>query len=150
MSEPGYATSRKAFFKAVGIGTSMVSLPADGWAALPDLAPALNKSEGCLGSVLQAHDWQRWICIGAIDRYTIETTAHGAELTAAIHRIPSEADAIEWSHGDWIFGFTTQHFHIGFDGAVVEEPSTFPIGDELVGQEFSIRLVGEVKLSANS
>ena len=147
MAEPDHAASRKAFFKAVGIGTSMVSLPVDAWAALPGLDAALKTADTCRGAVLQTHDWQRWICIGAVDRYTIEPSEHGAVLTAAIHRVPSEADAIEWCHGDWKFGFTTQDFHISFDGAVAEEPSTFAIGDDLVGQEFSIRLVGEVKVS---
>jgi hypothetical protein len=147
MSDKDFTRSRKLFFDAVGIGTSPVVLPLDAWSSVRGQDLSLKRVDACRGAVLQAHDWRHWICIGAVDRYTIGEGAEDLELIASVHRAPSQVDAIEWCHGDWIFGFTTEDFHIGFDGVVTEQPATFPIGSDLVGQEFSIRLTGELKVS---
>ena len=155
MPERDFAMSRQQFLNAVGTGTSMVVLPVDAWSTFEGQGLELNHIRASRGAVLQVHEWDRWICMGAIDRYAIETAgpviqaASGQiwELNASVHRVPNEADAIEWLHGDWSFGFTTEDFHIDFDGVVTEEPHTFPIEDDLFGQEFSIRLIGEPKFS---
>lgn len=148
MSEPDFVLSRKAFIETLGAGPLAVELPVAAWAPVGDLAPALERVGSCRGAVLQVREWERWICVGAVNQFRIDKapaeaseSGPGLELYVSVYRVMNEADALDWCHDDRGFGFTTEDFHIGFTGAVTQEPRVFPPVEGLIEQEFSIRLI---------